>query len=69
MHAAAAAGELKIMLLLLEYGGDLRLHDKKNRTPKTCAMQQENPTLRRKMLALIEETRMNAQIQSSKPIL
>ncbi|RNA36088.1 inactive serine threonine- kinase TEX14 isoform X3 [Brachionus plicatilis] len=66
MHVAARYGHTKVLVLLLEYGGDLRLHDIHNRTPKTCAMQQENSALRRKTLALIEETRMNAQLQTNK---
>ena len=66
MHVAARYGQTKILVLLLEYGGDLRLHDSHNRTPKTCAMQQESATLRRKTLALIEETRMNAQLQTNR---
>lgn len=66
MHVAARYGRTKIIVLLLQYGGDLRLHDSLDRTPKVCAMQQENSTLRRKTLALIEETRMNAQFQSNR---
>jgi hypothetical protein len=52
------------MYLLIEYGGDLRLHDTDNRTPKTVALQQSNPNLRRKMLAFIEEARSNAKLQT-----
>lgn len=54
------------MYLLIQYGGDLRLHDSQNRTPKTLALFQTNPSLRRKMLAFIEEVRSNAKTQASR---
>lgn len=45
------------MLLLLEYDGDLRLHDYEGKAPKAWAMHQPNANLRRNMLAFIEEAR------------
>lgn len=66
VHAAAIKTNLKIMCMLVEYGGDLRLHDNKHQTAKTLALQQTNHNLRRRMLAFIEEARSNAKIQTSK---
>lgn len=62
VHVAAGKANIKIMFMLIQYGGDLRLHDNQNRTPKTLALQQPNPARRRKMLAFIEEARSNARI-------
>jgi hypothetical protein len=66
VHVTATKSNVKIMYLLIQYGGDLRLHDSQNRTPKTLALFQTNPSLRRKMLAFIEEVRSNAKTQASR---
>ena len=65
MHAAASAGNTKVLMLLLEYGGDLRLHDNWNRAVKAWVMFQTNPTLRSKMLAFIEEARFKTIVQTN----
>ena len=68
VHAATKSGNTKILGLLIQYGGDLRLHDNEGRAPRAWAMYQTNPNLRRKMLSFIEEVRYKAiQQASAKP--
>ena len=62
VHICAYTCNIKIMCLLIKYGGDLRLHDSNNRNPKKYATDQPNAILRRRMLGLIEDVRKLAFI-------
>jgi hypothetical protein len=57
VHAACLSGQTKLLDLLIQYGGDLRLHDNEGRLPKTWAMFQTNKNLKLKMISYIEEAR------------
>jgi ankyrin repeat protein len=65
VFAAVKTGNTKIMRLLIQCGGDLRLHDKNGKMPKDCLEEIESSILRKRMIAFIEETRyLNKNRQS-----
>ena len=67
-HAAAFGGNTRILCKLVEVGGDLRLHDNKNRTVHDWALCHADPKRNKKMMGYIEKTRFFAMSHSSRDL-
>ena len=66
---AGFAGNVKILIKLLNAGGDLRLHDNQGRNVKDWAMLQPNPKKRMKMLEFLDKARLYAMSSSGQDLL
>ena len=60
---------MKILIKLLNAGGDLRLHDNQGRNVKDWAMLQPNPKKRMKMLEFLDKARLYAMSSSGQDLL
>ncbi|XP_052262688.1 inactive serine/threonine-protein kinase TEX14-like isoform X2 [Dreissena polymorpha] len=69
LHAACYSGHLKVLIKLLEAGGDLRLHDYQGRSVKDWAMLNPNPKKRMKILEFLDKTRLFAMSGSGHDLL
>ena len=54
MHVACFTGNTAVIRRLVEAGGDLRLHDRKGKTPRDWAMRQGDCKRRRQALGFID---------------
>ena len=66
MHAVCQSGEAKILELLLQYGGDLRLRDKDGRLPEDWTSFQDNSKLRCKIHSYIADARHKLLVTQAK---
>lgn len=62
-------GHLKILMKLLQSGGDLRLHDYQGRSAKDWAILNQNPKKRMRILEFLDKTRMFAMSSSGQDLL
>lgn len=69
VHAACYSGNIKVLTKLIAAGGDLRLHDSMNRTPKDWALLQVDPKKKVRMLEFIEKARLFAMTRSGRDLL
>lgn len=69
VHAAANNGNARILSLLVEAGGDLRLHNRRGFTARDWAWKLADAKKRKNVLDLIEKRRSNALSQSGADIL
>ena len=63
------SGNVKILIKLLNAGGDLRLHDNHGRNVKDWAMLQPVPKKRMKMLEFLDKARLFAMSSSGQDLL
>ena len=66
---AGYSGNVKILIKLLNSGGDLRLHDNHGRNVKDWAMLQPVPKRRMKMLEFLDKARLFAMSSSGQDLL
>ena len=66
MHAASFSGNINIMLMLIEAGGDLRLHDKHNRSVAEWAVFNHDEKKQKKMVQFLKKAQSLAVSTTSK---
>jgi len=66
IHAAAYAASVPVIMLLIDAGGDLRLHDKDGRSARDWANSLPDSRKKKKMLKYLEKAKLMAINSSSK---
>ena len=66
---AGYVGNVKILIKLLNAGGDLRVHDNQDRNTKDWAMLQSNQKKRTEMLEFLHKARLHAMSGSGQDLL
>jgi ankyrin repeat protein len=69
VHAAAFAANVHIISLLVDAGGDLRLHDREGRSARDWAMSIIDSRKKRKMLKYLDKVKLTAINTSCKDVL